>query len=64
MGEKKIEIEQSEIEALLRGCVTARKLIASIVPALQAVDIRLRATENWLSTMEFRTRHAEEVEDD
>lgn len=60
---KKINIDQYEIAALLRGIDHARDIIAAVVPALEKVDVRLRTARTWLDDLEFETRHAEEVND-
>lgn len=63
-SEKIVEIDEQEIDAIRRGCIHARKLIAASAQALAAIDSRLLATERFLSVMEFRTRHAREVSED
>jgi hypothetical protein len=59
---KRIEIDETELAKLRKDCVYCRQLIAAVAQALTAMDSRLKAAAIWFDVMEFRTRHAEEVD--
>lgn len=59
---KRIEIDETELVKLRKDCVYCRQLIAAAAQALTAMDSRLKAAAIWFDVMEFRTRHAEEVD--
>jgi nicotinamide riboside kinase len=64
MSKRVVEINPDEIAELVRGCDRARDLLAALAEAVAAIDARTRRTRVWLAVMEYRARHAQEVEDE
>lgn len=64
MSKKVVEIDTDEIAALVRGCDRVLGLLAALAEAIAAIDVRTRHTRGWLAVMEYRVRHAQEVEDE
>lgn len=57
-------IETSEVAELMALCERMRKMAAALMDGVKFIDRRVGDIERTLRVVEFRQRHAEEVDDE